>query len=277
MRTQTGLLLLTWLGAAVRFPSLFANRFHADEALFASWARLIAVWRDPLLQHTAVDKPPLLFYFQAIFYPLQGPVEWAARLPNFIVSILLIPLVGMIVWEVSGIRCQGSGVRGQVSGVRGAVWVAAGLVAFSPLAIQFSATAFTDPLMSFWVVLALWFVLRKRAFTAGFIFGLALATKYQALLFAPLLIVFAWQMGWSGRQWVRAAAGWLIPLTAVVGWEVARTGTFGLWTAQMSSYGGVRLAWSWELRPRLVGWLYLLPYVLGWGWLIGGFQVSGFR
>ena len=41
--------VIIWLGAALRLRGLFANTFHADEALFASWARLIAVWRDPLL------------------------------------------------------------------------------------------------------------------------------------------------------------------------------------------------------------------------------------
>ena len=84
------LVFITWLTAVLRLPSLFANSFHADEALFASWARLIAVWRDPLLQTVAVDKPPLLFYLQAFFFPLQGPVEWAARLPNLIASIILV-------------------------------------------------------------------------------------------------------------------------------------------------------------------------------------------
>ena len=80
------------LGAALRLRGLFANTFHADEALFASWARLIAVWRDPLLLTQPVDKPPLLFYSQALFYPLFGPVEWAARLPSLLASLLLIPV-----------------------------------------------------------------------------------------------------------------------------------------------------------------------------------------
>ena len=94
--------LAGWSGAALffRLPGLFANRFHADEALFASFARTIAVWHDPLLQMQPVDKPPLLFYAQALFYPLLGPVEFAARLPNFVVSILLVPLTGVLAWRL---------------------------------------------------------------------------------------------------------------------------------------------------------------------------------
>ncbi|NKQ34113.1 MAG: hypothetical protein HF973_00685, partial [Chloroflexi bacterium] len=69
--------------------------------------------------------------------------------------------------------------------------------------------------------------------------------------------------------------GWLggvLPGLALVGWwEWARTGTFSLWSAQVSNYGGVRLAWSWELWPRLRDWaalwgtavpFYLFPFIL---------------
>ncbi len=134
------LLLLTGLTAVLRAPGLFANRFQADEALFATWAREIAVWRDPLLAMQPVDKPPLLFYLQALFYPLFGPVEFAARWPIWIASLLLVPLVGILAWKL-------------YRQVETAVFAAA-LVALFPLAIQFSPTAFTDPLLTFFLITA---------------------------------------------------------------------------------------------------------------------------
>ena len=140
-RGKIGLIGVTWITAVFRYHGLFANTFHGDEALFATWARLIAVWRDPLLLTQAVDKPPLLFYLQALFYPLQGPVEWAARLPNLIASIVLIPLLGVMVWR--WYQDEGTAV------------LAALFLALSPFVIQFSATAFTDPLMVMWIVAAL--------------------------------------------------------------------------------------------------------------------------
>ena len=133
---------ITLLAAVFRTHALFANSFHADEALFASWARLIAVWRDPLLVTVPVDKPPLLFYLQALFFPMQGPVEWAARLPNFIASIVLVPLVSVLVLRWWGDEKTDS------SAVLKASVFAAFLVAVSPIHIQFSATAFTDPLLT---------------------------------------------------------------------------------------------------------------------------------
>ena len=252
--------------AVIRFQALFANTFHADEALFATWARMIAVWRDPLLQTQLVDKPPLLFYLQALFYPLQGPVEWAARLPNFIASILCVPLVGIWVW-----RLYEDG--------KTAVWAAA-ILALSPLAIRFSATAFTDPLLTTFLFAALTLTVSKKprlpvtsshvlddlrinSSWAGVCFGLALATKYQAVLFMPLLIATAALVGWSWSEWRRWLLGLLPILLLLLIWDVARTGTFSLWSAQMSSYGGLRLIWSWELGPRLVAWWQL--WLLAWG------------
>ncbi|MCA9939779.1 MAG: hypothetical protein KC418_14145, partial [Anaerolineales bacterium] len=68
-RTRTWLMILILIGILWRVGGLFTHTFRPDEALFASYARLIAVWRDPLLQTQLVDKPPLAFYAQAAFFP----------------------------------------------------------------------------------------------------------------------------------------------------------------------------------------------------------------
>ena len=154
------LLLITGLTAVLRTPGLFANSFQADEALFATWAREIAIWRDPLLAMQPVDKPPLLFYLQALFYPLFGPVEFAARWPNWIASLLLVPLTGMLVWKL---------YRRAETAV-----LASALVALFPLTIQFSATAFTDPLMTGLLITALTAVSFQKPGWSGLLFGLAL-------------------------------------------------------------------------------------------------------
>ena len=264
--TQIGLVCLTFLAYVLRVPGLFANHFHADEALFASWARLIAVWRDPLLQTQLVDKPPLLFYLQALFYPMQGPVEWAARLPNFIASILLVPLVAVLVWRLYGQATT-------------AVWAAV-IITLSPLCVQFSATGFTDPLLTVWLVLALvcvaGVVSRGAVVAAGVCFALAVLSKHQAWLFGPLLVgVVVWR-GWRWRE----GGWWLVgfgPVAALLWlWEMGRTGAFALWSQQMSNFGGLRLIWSWEIWPRWWAWLDLGQQALGSWLLVGGLVLSGF-
>ncbi len=231
-----GLFWVILLAVWVRIPLLFTNHFFADEALFATWARNIAVWRDPLLIQQAVDKPPLLFYLQALFYPLQGAVEWAARLPNFVASLLLIPLVGVLAWRWYGER---------ETAVFSSIFLA-----LSPLTIQFSATAFIDPLLTVWLVAA-WVSVPVYA---GLFFGLAIATKYQALLFFPLIIAIGLRQNWAWSDWRQWLWGCLPILFLLFVWEFVRTGSFTLWSTQISNFGGLRLVWSWEIWPRLLAW-----------------------
>jgi 4-amino-4-deoxy-L-arabinose transferase-like glycosyltransferase len=257
---------MCWLGVLLRFRALFASSFHADEALFAGWARHIAVWRDPLLLTQPVDKPPLLFYLQAFFYPLFGPVEWAARMPNLIASLLLIPLTGMLVWRL-------------FRDAKAAV-VAALVIAVAPLSIQFSATAFSDPLLTFWLIFALSLTVRPvqrqyqeyaiYPFLAGLTFGLAFGTKYQALLFLPLILAMAWLSWWRGRDWQRGLLGLAVALLPFGLWMVARSESGGLISRQWANIGGLRMAWSWELWPRLVDQADLWQVGLGRPFLISG-------
>lgn len=259
------LLLLILIAAALRINGLFANTFHDDEALFASWSRLIALFDDPLLKSQLVDKPPLLFYLQALFYPLFGPVMWAARLPNLVASILLIPLTSILAWRL---------YRDEST-----VILAAAFVVFSPMAIQFSASGFIDPLMTCLIVASLIFVVRRPAglgesqsrggvkewrqpFVSGVLFGLAAASKYQAWLFIPLLIGLAKASRWRKTEWTRWLAGLMPLIILLLAWEVAREGRFTLVESQIRSFGGFRLTWSWELWPRLVAWGSQWSYVL---------------
>lgn len=280
-----GLMGISLLAFWLRARGLFANSFHADEALFASWARHIASWKEPLLLTQAVDKPPLLFYLQALFYLPSGPVEWAARLPNFMVSVWLAPLTVVLYrrlyagegWGETAGKYPSAFPAGYNPAVpphlrapsrpsRINALLPALIVACSPLAIQFSATAFTDPLLTFWLVASLTVIGNRLSvngqpitdyrlpITSGLLFGFAIATKYQAILFLPLVVGVGWLVGYGRTQWRRWFMGVLPVLTAVFLWDVARTGGWSLWSAQISNYGGVRLAWSWELWPRLTAW-----------------------
>ncbi len=241
-----------------RFRGLFANSFHADEALYASWARLIAVWRDPLLWGQALDKPPLLFYAQAFFYSLAGaPVEWAARLPNLIASLLLIPIMARLAWHL---------YREETTTL-----ITATITAFSPFLIQFSPTAFTDPLLVCLIFAALLAQTRpKSARLAGICLGCAIAVKQPAWLFAPLFAAMGLLMGWSKQQWRNAGIGFLLIAIPLAIWDVARWHN-NSWAALSRNYGGIRLAYSWELGLRWREWGKLWTLTHGvplFGWLI---------
>lgn len=266
-QSRIALITLVLLAVALRTNGLLENTFQADEALFASWARQIAVWRDPLLKSQLVDKPPLMFYLQALSYPIAGPVMWAARIPNFAASILVIPLVAMLAWRL---------YRNEVT-----MLLASAFTAFSPMAIQFSSSGFIDPLMTCLVVASLAVLAGSPATSAepvaaaekrrvtkmpvlsGALFGLAVISKYQAWLFAPLFIGLALIIGWRKTEWGRWLLG-LLPLLGVqIVWELLRRGQLTLIESQWQSFGGIRLAWSWELWPRLEAWAQQYAYILG--------------
>lgn len=249
-------MLLTFIATALRFHGLFFDGLHADEALFATWARLVGTWQSPLLSNELVDKPPLLFYAQALFYPLIGLAEpWVSRLPNLAASLLMVPLTARLVWNLFKDTL--------------AMIVAAILVCFSPLLVQFSATSFTDPLLTALLLASLVSASARledgpqRATVAGLLLGLAVATKQQAILFIPLHLAIAWFSGYQKPQWRRWLVGLFVPVLGLVLWQVARGGGSSLWERQMESFGGLRLAWSWELWPRLEGWADVWGAFLG--------------
>jgi len=265
-RAKIGLIILVLIAAALRLHGLFANSFHSDEALFATWARLIAVWRDPLLSGQLVDKPPLLFYLQAFFYPLFGPTEWAARMPNIIASLLITPLTGVLTWRIFKI--------GSVA------IIAAAIVTISPLLIQFSATAYTDPLLSALAMISLLIAsrtvtidnsgrlscsghLHRWAVLSGVFFGLSMATKYQALLILPLVLVFLYLLRWKRDLWLRWLAGAFAIFLLIVVWDIVRVDSPNIFSSQITSYGGLRLSWSWEIWPRLETWVGQWRYLSG--------------
>jgi hypothetical protein len=171
------------------------------------------------------------------------------------------------------------------------------------LTIQFSATAFIDPLLATWLVAALvaasgqglvvgsrWPVASDKTglgiygqrpatsypFWSGFFFALAVATKYQAWLFLPLLLGSAALCGWGQPQWRRWLAGFLPVLLLLALWAVARPGTPALWLTQLDNFGGIRPVWSWELWPRLKAWLTWGQLALGSPFLAGALIVSLF-
>nr|MBA3871736.1 glycosyltransferase family 39 protein [Anaerolineae bacterium] len=184
-----GILLL---GAILRFHALGQNiRFHPDEALFVTFARQAAVQGDWLL-HGSLDKPPLTIYVNALaltafgITPLPNGVltldvhagEFAARVPGVFASILLVAVVYAL--------------AKQLYGVNKTAWMSLLLVALSPLAIAFSATAFTDGMMLLFVVVALLMASHRRWFWAGLWLVLGFWCKQQALLYLPLVIVIGW-------------------------------------------------------------------------------------
>ncbi len=102
----------------------------------------------------------------------MGQVEWAARLPNFIAGLVLVPLTAVLAYQLTA-DCRAS-------------LTVALLVAFSPLPSNSPPPPSPHPLMTTLVMAGFVAAVGKRPSWAGWWLGLAVATKYQAVLFVPL-------------------------------------------------------------------------------------------
>jgi len=261
--------LLCWVAFGLRLGPLWANRFHSDEALYATWALRIATWHDPLLAGAAPDKPPLLFYTQAAAFLVLGHAEVAARLAGLIAGVVSVALVWRLalIIPLTPFFSQAWAKKGEATAN-----VAAMAMALSPFAILFSPTAFLDPLMVMFALASLVAVMRRRHGWAGVWLGLAAATKVQALIFLPLIMAFAvlraprlkHRANSSSllKQAVRFIVSLAVPVSIVLVWDRLRGGA-PFWIQQTVNYGGIRPVYAGEVLPRLAGWASWLPYFFG--------------
>ncbi|GAB4539090.1 MAG: hypothetical protein Kow0063_27590 [Anaerolineae bacterium] len=171
----TALVLGLAIAVALLAPlgPLTSNRFHGDEAIYSSWGLDIASGRDVLISGSPVDKPPLFFYLQALFFLFFGPTEVAARLPSLVANVISVGLI----FEL------GRSLYGRSVGL-----VAAFLLAASPFAILFAPTAFTDPVMVAWVLAGCLAASRAHWVWAGVFLGMGAITKQQGMFFVPLAL-----------------------------------------------------------------------------------------
>ena len=240
-----------------------------------------------------MDKPPLFIYTIALAFRLWGPTVAAARLPSILASLLSLPILFALARALYG---------------RSIAFLALLLYAVSPFAISFAPTAFTDPLLILWGLVSCLLTVRGRWLWAGLALGLAVATKQQGLLFAPLALGLGRaalrRAGHSeGRCWrlypLLASEGALplpigvslrrsftrdmgtfiagfLPIFAVlVWWDSLRWRVWpSFWERGWIAYGGLRLTAPSEWGERARNWVGLLGYLVTSPWLTGALLLS---
>lgn len=248
-------------------PLLVSQRFHHDEALYATWAWQIVSGRDVGLAHTPIDKPPGFIYLMAAFMGVLGPTETVARLPSLITTFMSVGLTYLL---------------GQTWYDSRTGMLAAWLVALSPFSLLFAPTAFTDPLLVMLVLASCWWATTQQPTYAGLCFGLAMATKQQALFFLPLISgCYAATLRPAHQQKLTAQAaqfalGLMTILMAVLIWDTSRREVPSFLLHSVTNYGGLSLDGG-NFIERGQGFLSLLVYgtaspVLNW-LLIAGLPV----
>ena len=241
-------------------PWLTNYPLHHDEALYGYWARLIASGQDLLLLTPWVDKPPLTLYLLASSIRAFGVSELALRLPGLIAGLLT-------VWGVFGLARRAYGMR--------VAFAAAGLLALSPFAILFGPTAFTDPWLTLWLVLAAWAAFARRPFLAGVMLGLAVASKQQGVLGMPLVFALLAagnqqtanskrQRAETLRDLVAAILGFALIFVPITYWDSLRwVNRPSFWDRSVTTYGQLTLAPLAEWTQRAADWVTQIGYLFG--------------
>jgi len=253
------------VAAALRYVVWAADfPLHHDEALYGYWARLIVSGRDPLLLTAWVDKPPLVLYALAGALHWPGVSERALRLPGMIVSLATIACTWGLVRRLYDDRTA---------------LVSAALLAASPFAILFAPTAFTDPWLTLWLVAATWAAVAGRPFWAGVAVGLAVASKQQGVVAAPLiaLLVAAGEHlhprradpqcprpGHLLRRFAAALLGFALIFAPVTWWDTLRWAKRpSFWDRSLTTYGGLGWAPPATWPDRAADWAQIMGYWFG--------------
>jgi 4-amino-4-deoxy-L-arabinose transferase-like glycosyltransferase len=252
------------LGAALRLvPWLAAYPLHRDEALYGTWARLIAGGQDPLLLTPWVDKPPLVPYLIAGSLKLFGVSALALRLPGMLASLLaLLACYGLTRRAYGGEAANEGGKTAAL---------ATFLLAVSPFAILFSPTAFTDPWLTLWLLGGAWAALAERPFAAGLALGLAVASKQQGVLAIPLVLaLLLLRTRRSARPLRRVRAltatllGFALILAPLTYWDSLRwSNRPSFWERSATTYGGLAVAPLAQWPQRAAEWGQQLGYLYG--------------
>jgi hypothetical protein len=184
-------LTLLAVSAVVRLALALGTDIYFDEAYYWQWSRHLA-WGY-------YDHPPL--------------IAWLIAALDVRPTALLCG-VGTVaaVW----------GLARDVHGSHEAAWRAAALWSVVPVGVLSGVWALPDaPLLLFWT-LALWALWRERWVLAGLASGLALLSKYPAVLLAGIFLVTAVRMRrLPAGAWVTALLGALLFLPVVL-WNAQR-------------------------------------------------------
>ena len=166
-------------------------------------------------------------------------------------------------------RSQGSvDVRGSTPLVYALALGGVAFMAFNPMFLFITGAVSNDGLLTLWVTLILWMLIRtvnagitvRMSLVIGALCGLALLTKLTALYILPVVTVAYLIAAWSRRDWRKLIAGGALiaGLTLLIaGWWFARN---------LALYGdltSINLTLrTWHARPEGVNWamaLFELP------------------
>lgn len=270
------LCFITLLGFGLRLILLNRYPLREDEALYGFWA-LHFLHIDPWFLHVWPDKPPIFIWAVSAAFSLFGSSPAGGRFLNIVLSTLTIAIVAAISRRLWGSRSA----------------IAAALaMALNPFAISFAPALFTDPLLILAGTISLYFALIHRPFWAGIWLAIAIMSKQQGVLYAPLIMTLLlvgidWARGGKGEREKHSLSpchpvtlsyfllGLLFITVPILYWDSLRWSVApSPWDWSVRNYAPLRFVPGAEWFSRAQQWGDLLWY-LGSNWLVWGILLLG--
>lgn len=142
------------------------------------WYDGLPPWWSHLSFH---DHPPLVFAIQHLFFKTFGVNDFVAKLPFALAGWGLILITFLIAQKLFSTRVG---------------LLAASLLALNASHVWMSQTGYLESIVTFFMALSLLFFIKgverpKKFLLAGLFLGLALLSKYTALLLIPVYLIYA--------------------------------------------------------------------------------------
>jgi SAM-dependent methyltransferase/uncharacterized protein YqgC (DUF456 family) len=153
-------------------------------------------------------------------YVLARPLAELTGHPDFVLSAAVSSIMPLIAAALA-LALYGL-ARRMGAGLIASVMVGVGIV-IGTFMLPYGKEFFSEPLAALCLVVAIERSLAKRSATSGLAMGIAVLTRPQTLLFAPILILVAWRRN-GGRAALYTMAGLVPGVVATFAYNVARFG-----------------------------------------------------
>ena len=180
-------ILIIVLGVIIRVALIFLYHPSGDACWHLSVSRFIAInLKIPLLEPLGREvfwEPPMFHIIAAAFYKLFGvfgayAAEFSLKLISPIFGSLSLIVTFLIVNEFFGKKTAFYSII---------------FAAFLPINIFYGTIAYTESLMTFFVLLSLYLIIKERYILGAIAFGVSLLSKYNAVFTLPLIIYFMYK------------------------------------------------------------------------------------
>ena len=175
-------IIVIGLAIIVRFVLVFLYHSSGDACWHLSIARFMADnLKIPLLEPLGREvfwEPPVFHIIAAAFYKIfsifgSGAAEFSMKFVSPIFGSLSLVLTFMIIDKFFGKKIAFYSVI---------------FAAFLPINIFYSVISYMEPIMTFFVLLSIYLIMKNRHVLGSIAFGISLLSKYNAVFSLPLII-----------------------------------------------------------------------------------------